>query len=105
MGRKYLRAILGVLATLVVSAAPVSATAATTESAGDHCVVQVRPIESQDPRCPTARSVVVDARVGQRVRLEYAVREARGWPEFASRTFPVLRVSCQAPLFRVVRGK
>lgn len=50
MGRKNIRAILGVLATLVVvTVAPVSATAATTGGAGDHCVVQVHPIQSSEP--------------------------------------------------------
>lgn len=55
MGRKNLRAILGVLATLVVvTAASVSAAAATTEGAGDHCVVQVHPIESTEPAAEPA---------------------------------------------------
>ncbi|MEV7694011.1 peptidase inhibitor family I36 protein [Microbacterium sp. NPDC089189] len=50
MGRGKLRALLGALATLVVSTAPVSAAAAaTTDSTGHHCVVQVRPIESAAP--------------------------------------------------------
>lgn len=49
MGRKNLRAILGMLASLVVVVAtPVSA-GATTENAGDHCAVQVHSIESAEP--------------------------------------------------------
>ena len=49
MGRRNLHAILGVLTALaVLSAAPISAAAATTNEAGKHCVVEVHPIDSTE---------------------------------------------------------
>lgn len=50
MGRWILHAVLGVLTALaVVSTAPISVTAATASEAGEHCVVEVHPIESSEP--------------------------------------------------------